>query len=192
MVDVFTGTLNLTKPEIGGSRDAWGSKWNDNADKIDAAVKANSDAIKNIPPGVPSGAMMYFGMETPPAGWLKCNGASLSRTTYAALFAAIGTRYGAADGNSFSLPDIRGTFLRVLDDGRGIDGGRSTGSYQGDMFGAHSHPPSNSGTYITGYGNGQGGANVASGPYLSIDNSSVQGGSETRPKNFAFPVFMKI
>ena len=66
-----------------------------------------------------------------PTGWLKCNGALLSRTTYAALFAVIGTTYGAGDGSTtFALPDLRGEFLRGLDDGRGVDGGRALGSAQ--------------------------------------------------------------
>ena len=42
-----------------------------------------------------------------PAGYLLCNGASLVRSSYAALFSAIGTIYGAADGSHFSLPDYR-------------------------------------------------------------------------------------
>jgi microcystin-dependent protein len=51
-------------------------------------------------------------------GWLKCNGAAVSRSTYAVLFAAIGTLYGAGDGTTtFNLPDYRGEFLRGLDDG---------------------------------------------------------------------------
>jgi microcystin-dependent protein len=46
---------------------------------------------------------------TPSAGWLLCDGAAVSRTTYSALFQAIGTAYGAGDGaNTFNLPDYRG------------------------------------------------------------------------------------
>ena len=41
-----------------------------------------------------------------PAGYLLCNGASLVRASYAALFSAIGTIYGAADGSHFNLPDL--------------------------------------------------------------------------------------
>lgn len=77
------------------------------------------------------GMVSYFANTTPPAGWLKCNGAAVSRTTYATLFAAIGTTYGAGDGaTTFNLPDLRGTFLRALDDGRGLDVGRGIGSGQ--------------------------------------------------------------
>lgn len=78
-----------------------------------------------------AGQVVYFANATPPAGWLKCNGAAVSRATYATLFAAIGTTYGAGDGaTTFNVPDLRGTFFRALDDGRGLDTGRVIGSGQ--------------------------------------------------------------
>ena len=56
----------------------------------------------------PTGFMGLWGDDTVPSGWLLCNGAAVSRTTYAGLFAKIGTRYGAGDGSStFNLPDMR-------------------------------------------------------------------------------------
>lgn len=79
----------------------------------------------------PAGAVMYFAMDAAPVGWLKANGAVVSRTLYANLFAAIGTRFGAGDGKTtFNLPDLRGEFLRCWDDGRNVDSGRSFGSWQ--------------------------------------------------------------
>ncbi len=53
-------------------------------------------------------------------GWLKCDGRSLSRTTYAALFAVIGSSFGSVDSNSFSLPDCRGRVLGTLGQGAGL------------------------------------------------------------------------
>lgn len=91
------------------------------------------------PPGVngtngdtiPAGAVSYFAMNTAPSGWLKANGAQISRTTYSALFTNIGTTYGAGNGSTtFTLPDLRGEFLRSWDDSRGTDGGRVFGSFQ--------------------------------------------------------------
>ncbi|WP_287496922.1 phage tail protein [Pandoraea sp. CB10b_02] len=77
------------------------------------------------------GEVQFFAMSAAPAGYMKANGAAVSRTTYAALFAAIGTTFGAGDGSTtFNLPDLRGEFLRGFDDGRGIDSGRSFGSAQ--------------------------------------------------------------
>ena len=83
----------------------------------------------------PSGMIMTFASDFAPAGWLKANGAAVSRTAYAKLFAAIGTRYGAGDGHStFNLPDLRGEFARFWDDGRGVDAGRGLGTWQGDAI----------------------------------------------------------
>lgn len=88
----------------------------------------------------PSGMVMTFAGDFAPAGWLKANGAAVSRTAYAKLFAAIGTRYGAGDGHStFNLPDLRGEFARFWDDGRGVDAGRALGSKQGDALQKHTH-----------------------------------------------------
>ncbi|MCX8003358.1 MAG: tail fiber protein [Burkholderiaceae bacterium] len=71
----------------------------------DAAVSAAKLAANAA---LPAGAMCAFGGSALPAGWLWCNGAAVSRTTYAALFAAIGTAFGAGDGAStFNLPDLR-------------------------------------------------------------------------------------
>jgi len=64
-------------------------------------------------------------MNAAPDGWRACSGQAVSRTTYAALFAAIGTEYGVGDGSTtFDLPDLRGEFLRGWDNGRGVDSGR--------------------------------------------------------------------
>lgn len=93
----------------------------------------------------PPGMIGQFVTETAPAGWLKANGALVSRTAYADLFSAIGTRFGAGDGSTtFKLPDFRGEFLRGWDDGRGVDGGRSLGSFQDPDFQSHSHGGSTS------------------------------------------------
>ena len=83
----------------------------------------------------PTGAVYTFAGATVPTGWLKCNGALLSRTVYTALFAVIGTTYGAGDGSTtFALPDLRGEFVRGFDDVRGVDAGRALGSNQSDAI----------------------------------------------------------
>jgi microcystin-dependent protein len=79
--------------------------------------------------GVPAGTVIYYAASTAPTGYLKANGASLSTTTYAALFAAIGYTFGGS-GGSFNVPDLRGEFPRGWDDGRGVDSGRVFGSTQ--------------------------------------------------------------
>ena len=97
--------------------------------------------------GVPSGAVFCIAVATVPSDYLECNGAAVSRTTYAALFAVIGTAYGAGNGSStFNLPDLRGEFIRGFDNGKGTDSGRSIATSQGEATKAHNHSASGSST----------------------------------------------
>lgn len=89
--------------------------------------------------GVPTGTVIMHASSTPPAGYLKANGASVSRTTYAALFSAIGTTYGSVSGTTFNVPDMRGEFVRGWDEGRGVDSGRVFGSAQAQSTQPHQH-----------------------------------------------------
>jgi len=129
---------------------------------------------------------------TAPAGFLKCNGAAVSRATYSSLFALIGTTYGVDDGSTtFNLPELRGEFLRCADDGRGIDTARVLGSAQADAFQGHYHS--------TGYNAGSagsagmaqsgaasnGGALTASTPITDGTNGTPRISTETRPRNVA-------
>ncbi|RMH12700.1 MAG: tail fiber protein, partial [Gammaproteobacteria bacterium] len=94
---------------------------------IDADTVDGQEAAVLAPPGV----VQAFAGSTVPTGWLECNGAAINRTTYADLFAVIGTTYGAGDGvTTFNLPDLRGEFIRGYDNGRGADVGRALGSAQ--------------------------------------------------------------
>ena len=86
------------------------------------------------------GAVQMFATTVAPIGWLKANGALISRASYATLFTAIGTTWGVGDGSTtFALPDLRGEFLRVWDDARGIDAGRTFGSAQIEALKSHTH-----------------------------------------------------
>lgn len=89
---------------------------------------------------VPPGAIQFFARNSAPNGWLKANGATISRSAYASLFNSIGVTFGAGDGSTtFILPDLRGEFPRCWDDGRGIDSGRVFGSAQTDAMQGHKH-----------------------------------------------------
>ncbi len=75
----------------------------------DATKYLNGTGAWSVPSGVPTGAILAFSAATAPAGYLLCDGAAVSRTTYAALFTLIGASYGAGDGSTtFNLPDLRG------------------------------------------------------------------------------------
>ena len=68
------------------------------------------------------GVVVMRPIGTVPSGELECDGTAVSRTTYAALFAYLGTDYGVGDGSTtFNLPDYRGTFLRGWDNTAGND-----------------------------------------------------------------------
>ncbi|ENC0947299.1 tail fiber protein [Escherichia coli] len=74
---------------------------------------------------LPVGAPVPWPSETPPTGWLKCNGAAFSAEEYPELAKAYPTN---------KLPDLRGEFIRGWDDSRGIDTGRSLLSGQAATF----------------------------------------------------------
>lgn len=127
-------------------------------------------------------------------GWLVCNGALVSRASFHALFARIGTTFGAGDGfSSFNLPDFRGVFLRGWDNSRGIDPGRAFGSSQADDFKAHTHYPLNIAGLAevpdTGLTVGE---KTADGyPSFGAGLMSTTGGTETRPRNIAIDYWIK-
>lgn len=80
----------------------------------------------------PAGAMVMFGGASAPTGWLLCDGAAVSRTTYAILFAAIGTTWGVGDGSTtFNVPDLRGRAPIGSGQGSGLTN-RTLGSKLGE------------------------------------------------------------
>ena len=133
-------------------------------------------------PLLPAGSVIYFASDVIPAGanLLVADGSLILRASYPNLFANIGDRFGAGDGSTtFRTPDLRGVFLRGIDNGRGLDPGRVFGSYQADSFAAHSHVQR-----AGGNGGNHGGSlwgNIA----VAAGNTSTVGGTETRGKNVA-------
>jgi microcystin-dependent protein len=169
----------------------------------DATVQGNLTVTGTLFGGVPSGAVFWFAASAAPTGYLEANGASLSTTTYAALFAVIGYTYGGSGAN-FSLPDLRGEFIRGWDDGRGVDSGRVFGSSQAEETEAHQHimpiswntgngdvlTPSSylygtSGSITTARLNGSTSASAGTpaAPLVSTQIATTSG--ETRPRNVA-------
>jgi phage-related tail fiber protein len=102
---------------------------------VDGITPLSAQNMNNIEAGItemfPPGMIAFFAADSPPTHFLECNGAAISRTTYAELFAAIGTVFGVGDGSTtFNLPDLRGEFIRGWDNSRGVDSGRVFGSAQ--------------------------------------------------------------
>lgn len=148
---------------------------------------------------VRAGTVQAWPSNSIPAGWLKCNGAAVSRTLYAALFNEIGTTYGAPDGSTFNVPDMRGEFLRGLDDGRGVDSGRGLGTFQADQNQSHRHTF----YYQRGATTNTNADHIQDGRDYSLEQSTganrsanfaieLQGGNESRPRNRAMHFIIKF
>ena len=145
-----------------------------------------------------AGMVIYSASISPPTGYLKANGAAVSRSAYSSLFAAIGTTFGAGDGSTtFNLPDLRGEFVRGWDDGKGIDSGRALGGWQADDFKSHKHTTYYAENHaVLSYPNGYESTGHR-GPAVGSDNdnpwpyTSNTGGTETRPRNVALLACIK-
>ena len=174
----LSGTQTLTNKTLGA-----GSVWAGGAIPVANGGTGLADGSNLLPPGI----VGEFARNTAPTGWLKANGAAVSRTTYAALFAAIGTTFGVGDGSTkFTLPDLRGEFIRGWDDGRGVDSGRVFGSAQADEFESHQH------TVYAAAGSFSGAVGVAGGVLVGATGSGSAGGTETRPRNVSLLYCIKF
>lgn len=167
-----------------------------------SAVQAVVDARARVSGADPVGRIAAFPAAAVPAGWLACNGQSVLRSQYPYLFSYMGTQYGAADASHFSLPDYRGTVLRMQDLGRGLDPGRGLGDYQADQNASHGHGVNDPGHShydgesgvapgsTTGGGAfvvNQAGNGSASSTSVNATGISIQasGGAEARMKNYS-------
>jgi len=153
--------------------------------------KTTLDQIAVNTAATPPGVLYLYAGDSVPSGFLECDGDSLLRSSYANLFAAIGTNYGAADGTHFNLPDLRGKFARGWDHGEGNDPdagdrtaqdtggntGDNVGSVQADEFKAHTHGIDMNGSSDTTAQADGAGANA------NYQQTGSTGGNETRPIN---------
>ena len=170
-------------------------------------LHVNSINVNTI--NVLTGAVSYFAMNAAPTGWLKANGAAISRTTYSSLFSAISTNFGVGDGSTtFNVPDLRGEFIRAWDDGRGVDSGRSFGSVQSEMINQHKHWISSMAVddrniSTTGANSQEYGIVADAGTYSSDDPNKGTGrytrndpgfgtNNETRPRNISLLACIKF
>jgi microcystin-dependent protein len=135
------------------------------------AAKLDSGAVSVL---MPTASLMPYAGSSAPTGFLLCDGAAISRTTYSDLFGVIGLTYGVGDGSTtFNIPDLRGRVIAGQDDMGGSSANRLTGltgGVDGDVLGgtggeetqtlttnqipAHSHFGANYGGTGTAYLNG--------------------------------------
>jgi microcystin-dependent protein len=185
--------LTVNTNSVGNESELPGSTLTEALDGLsDVAVSGSYDDLDDRPTAslVPPGAVMHFAMNAPPAGWLKANGAAVSRETYASLFAAIGTTFGTGDGlTTFNLPDLRGEFVRGWADDREVDTARVFGSAQGDALQTHTHgaPAFDA---LGGSGNfAYGGSTTLGDVYTTLMTGRTA--TETRPRNVALLACIK-
>jgi hypothetical protein len=148
---------------------------------------------------LPVGSTIWINGTTAPNGFVKENGALLSRATFPALFA-----YASASGNivseatwlagstgafstgdlatTFRIPDARGEFIRGYDDGRGVDNTRVIGAHQADLLRDHTHGYS---IGVIAFTSGAGSAAGATSNGAATSSGASIGGVETRPRNNA-------
>lgn len=149
-------------------------------------------------PVMPTGCVVDYAGSSAPAGWLFCDGSAVSRTNYAALFAAISTTFGAGDGSTtFNLPDARGRVTagkdnmggsaanRLTTGGSGVNGtnlgaagGAETQTLSLAQIPSHTHTV---GTVISGRNTSSGGGESIM--YSGVSTSSGTAGSGTAHNN---------
>jgi len=198
-----------TEYKIQQRRDSY-SDWNSNNPTLASAqigvetdtnnfkVGDGSTAWNSLAYFLPPGMMLPFGNTTAPDGFLSCDGSAISRTTYAALFDAVGTTWGSGDGSTtFNVPDLRGAFVRgtgshgseTMADGNAF-AGPSVGSFEDDQMQGHHHQterPSGSGSNTGPDTIGTLGASIDT-TIISVEEAITDGtngpprtGDETRP-----------
>ena len=206
MAIVINGSGTVTGISVGGLPDGivdsgtLATNSVDSAELIDGAVDDVHLASAS------AGLIMPFANTSAPTGFLACDGAAVSRTTYATLFAAVATVWGVGDGSStFNVPDLRGSFVRgtgshgTSNMAKGTDfAGAAVGAFENDQTQDHRHQIQTDGGI--GIGTNNIGANssyrqaslanndfsewvVASNPAVNNSQGTPRVGDETRPFN---------
>jgi microcystin-dependent protein len=164
-------------------------------DGIDLVINDGTGGVSGASGGesAPIASIIATADDTAPTGYIACEGAAISRTTYVGLYNKIGVRYGNGDGSTtFNVPDYRGYIFRAWDHGAGRDPDRASrtdrgdgttgdnvGTFQADAYKSHTHTQDRPSSRTIYQGNG--------GQYAyytySNANTGSSGGNETRPIN---------
>ena len=151
------------------------------------APGVNPTDVATVSQGMPIAAIIDYAGGTAPSGWMFCYGQALSRTAYAALFAAIGTQYGAGDGSTtFNVPDIRGRVTAGRDTMGGTTADRMTAYVNGTLLGATGGAQSHVLTQLEMPAHQHAGSTSPSGDHthgIGVNNNSIAGLSGIRAGN---------
>jgi microcystin-dependent protein len=150
----------------------------------------------------PVGTIIAHGGDSAPSGFLLCDGSPISRTAYPNLFQSISTNWGWGDNSTtFNVPDLRGTFLRGVDRGRGFDPESSSrfqyfnGGNTGDQVGSNQLHALASHSHLHYTDSALNGSSPNTGSLIASGNNSptsFTGGPETRPSNSYVNYFIKF
>jgi microcystin-dependent protein len=213
IADAATTYLALAGGTLTGNLTLTGDPTTTNMASNKGYVDAQIAAIPAATDLTPAGTVIYSARSTAPTGYIKANGAAISRSTFSVLFAAIGTQFGVGDGSTtFNVPDLRGEFIRGWSDGHTTDSGRTLGSDQSSQNKSHNHTVNQwthnhtgtksfgSRTEIIGGAASDGVSGTADNfgykaPIMNNKTSDIslvaQGGTESRPRNVALLACIK-
>ena len=145
--------------------------------------------------GIPTATIVPWSDSSVPSGFLECNGAAVSRTTYSALFAIIGTTYGAGDGSStFNVPDLQDNVPVGKSNNKALasTGGANTVTSTGNVGGSTANATlseaqlaSHSHSYTVRQGNAQGGVNNTAGFGNQGANTGAAGSGQGHSHNMS-------
>lgn len=159
-----------------------------------------------VPEAIPVGTLAYMARTGDIDGWLFVDGREHQRSRYQRFIQSCPQFImNGSTAETFKLIDLRGYFIRTLDSGKGVDTGRAFGSLQGDairnitgFFGADDLAASRFGGsfYASNQSEQNTSANGTDGaPWRQINldvSRVVPTASENRPKNYAFPLYVKV
>ncbi|KPA99320.1 phage tail protein [Pseudomonas asplenii] len=158
--------------------------WNAPVNQGQIDVGALVDEVQKLKASVPIGSMLSFPRGVVPPGYLEADGSLQSSASYPDLAAYLGSTFNRGDepAGYFRLPESRGEFLRGWDHGRGVDSGRTIGSWQN--FDIQSHDHTQNGVNNLPSNQGSGGLNAFARGVSGVATDKT-GGAETRPRNIA-------
>jgi microcystin-dependent protein len=175
------GYIIANSPSLTGNPTAPTPSVGDESTKIATTAFVVAEIIDREESSIPSGALMPWATNSAPTGYLMCDGSAVSRTTYANLFGAIGTAYGAGDGSTtFNVPDLRGRMAVGKGTHADVDAlGDNDGTAQSSRTAKHSHgfslSTNDAGSHTHGSSWGSAGSHSHTG--TSVGGTTQGGGS---------------
>ncbi len=168
-----------------------------------ASTKATTDAAADAPAAsgeVPAGTIVAYAGTAMPAGWLPCDGSTVSPGLYPALFDAIGTVYGGDGVNTFAVPDLRGRMLVGVGQGSGLTnralgdaGGEEKHTLSVAEMPSHTHTEKGTNRLDVATGGGIHVQDVDNATFAPITTAATGGGQahNTMPPYFALSYIIK-